>query len=417
MPTRPRPGARSSGHGTTIGSLPDNAKSMRILYVCHSKEIGGAELYLEGLVRYASQQGSEGNPDWDVDVICRRDTVLDDWASRMATAEVTVHRLDLNSPDDFVAMLRRIRRASVVHLLVAYPAGKYQLAVALLAALGRRPLIATHQIAVDLRDSQLSLLRRTFWRVAFRLYGAVASRNIASSRVGWDVLVRRYGFAERTTHLIYNGADLKMFMPLRGSARSEARHSIALAVGANRWDSGALLACTVARFTGQKGLPDLVDAAAEVLKTCPQAMFVLVGDGDLKEALTKRVHDRALDGHFWFAGRRALAEIALWLGASDLFVLSSHDEGMPLALLEAMAAGCPAVATDVGGVRDVIHDDTVGRMVPARNVQALADAIVQVLSNDKERRLMSEAARDRVISTFDVQTCYRRTTYLYREVS
>jgi glycosyltransferase involved in cell wall biosynthesis len=75
------------------------------------------------------------------------------------------------------------------------------------------------------------------------------------------------------------------------------------------------------------------------------------------------------------------------------------------------------VATDVGGVGDVIADDTVGRKVPARNVQALAHAILELFSNEQGRRSMSDASRNRVISTFDVETCYRRTTALYREVA
>jgi glycosyltransferase involved in cell wall biosynthesis len=388
----------------------------RILYICHSKEIGGAELYLEGLIRYASNRGTEGQPQRNVQLICRRDTDLDEWVGRVTATGATVHRLDMRYPADYWNMLREIRRADVVHLLVAYPAGKYQLAAALLAATGGRPLIATHQIAVDLRDSQLGMLRRTFWRAAFRLYGLIARRNIASSRLGWDVLVRHYGFAEKTTRLIYNGADLTLFQPIRGAARSRARDAIAASVGIGRWPPDALLACTVARFTGQKGLNDLIDAAADVVRDCRRAFFVLVGDGELKEQLVTRVQGHHLDRHFWFAGRRPLAEIATWLGAMDLFVLSSHDEGMPLALLEAMAAGCPAVATNVGGVGDVIADKSVGRLVPPRNVTALAAAITEVFANDDERRSMSEAARNRVTSTFDVETCYRETTALYREV-
>jgi glycosyltransferase involved in cell wall biosynthesis len=401
----------------SVPEVADNARIERILYICHSKEVGGAELYLEGLIGYATRPGTDGQPIRQVEVICRRDEQLDDWVGRLAAIGATVHRLDLKSPADYIGMFQAIRRADVVHLLVAYPAGKYQLAALLLAAAARRPLIATHQIAVDLRETELKMPRRTFWGAAFRLYGLSAKRNIASSRRGWEVLVHRYGFRERTTRLIYNGADVSLFKPLTGAARGEVRETIAAGVGAEHWPAGALLACTVARFTGQKGLPDLVDAAAEVVSACPRAVFVLIGDGELREELAKQVQTHELDRHFWFAGRRSLAEIASWMPGMDLFVLSSHDEGMPLALLEAMAAGCPAVATDVGGVGDVIADDSVGRLVPPRNVEALSHAIVDVFGDDDRRHAMSEAARVRVLSTFDVETCYGRTAALYDEVT
>ena len=406
-------------------ALHDNADIRRIVYVCHSKEIGGAELYLEGLIRFTvSLSGDSPSParggrhgGGSAELICRRDPVLDQWVQGIIDLGVPVHRLDLKRPADYLAMLRVLRRADLVHLVIAYPTGKYQLSAALLTRLGRRPLVATHQLVVEIGEIAMNPLRRAFWRFAFRLYRRLARVNIASSRAGWDSLVRRYGFPQASTELIHNGANLTRFAPIGGDERRAVRLAIADELAGRPWPDDILLACTIARFVVQKGLFDLVNAAAEVTRRLPAVRFVIAGDGELRVPLKARVTELHLEQHVLFAGARPLAELARWLGAADLFVLSSHYEGMPLSLIEAMAAGCPVVATTVGGVTDVVADDTVGRLVPPKKPDALAEAIVDVLSNADRRRAMATAARARAVSAFDVNTCYQKTSAIYTRVS
>ena len=393
-------------------ALHDNAEIERIVYVCHSKEIGGAELYLEGLIRFTAAGGGG----WIPELICRRDRVLDQWVQGIAALGVPVHRIDLKRPSDYLSMLRVLRRADLVHLVLAYPTGKYQLTAALLARLGRRPLVATHQLVIEISEIAMNPLRRAFWGFAFRLYRRLARVNIASSRAGWQSLVRGYGFPEGSTELIHNGANLERFTPLGGGERATIRRAIADELGGRPWADDILFACTVARLSVQKGLFDLVTAAGEVVRRIPAARFVIAGNGELREALRARVTEMHLEEQVLFAGARPLSELARWLGAADLFVLSSHNEGMPLSLIEAMAAGCPVVATAVGGITDVVTDDRAGRLVPPKDPAALAGAIVEVLSNGDRRRAMASAARERAVSAFDVRTCYQKTTAIYRRI-
>jgi glycosyltransferase involved in cell wall biosynthesis len=351
-----------------------------------------------------------------VELICRRDPVLDQWVQGIIDIGVPVHRLDLTRPSDYLAMLRALRRADLVHLVLAYPTGKYQLTAALLARLGGRPLVATHQLVVDIGEIAMNPLRRAFWRFAFRLYRNLARVNIASSRAGWQSLVRRYSFPEASTELIHNGANLTRFAPVTGEQRRAIRQTIADELAGRPWPDDTLLACTVARLSVQKGLFDLVAAAAEVVRRIPTARFVIAGDGELREVLRARVAELHLTEQVLFAGARPLSELARWLSAADVFVLSSHYEGMPLSLIEAMAAGCPVVATSVGGIPDVVSDDTVGRLVPPNDPGALARAITEVLANGDQRRSMSTAARARAVTAFDVSTCYQKTTAIYERI-
>ena len=326
---------------------------------------------------------------------------------------VPVHRIDLTQPGDYASALRLMRASDAVHLVLAYPTGKYQLTAALLARAARRPLIVTHQLVVDVRDIAMHPVRRAFWRRAFALYARLARRNIATSRAGWDLLTRRYHFPEASTVLIHNGADLTMFVPLTGSDREAVRRDIVNELAGDPWPDDVLLSCTVARLTPQKGLFDLVEAVAEVVPRLPNVRFVLAGDGELREPLETRVAALGLTQQVRFAGSRPLAVLARWLGAADLFLLASHYEGMPLAMIEAMAAGCPVVATAVGGIPDVVADSNGGRVVPPKDPHALASAIIEVLGHPEERRVMAAAARQRAMTAFDVRTCYQKTMETY----
>ncbi|TME20508.1 MAG: glycosyltransferase family 4 protein, partial [Chloroflexi bacterium] len=143
------------------------------------------------------------------------------------------------------------------------------------------------------------------------------------------------------------------------------------------------------------------------------ARFVIVGDGELRPQLEERIAALRLSSLVRLAGSLPQWEVARWLGAADLFVLPSHYEGLPFSLVEAMGAGCAVVATAVGGVRDVIDDDRVGRVVPPKSPAALANAIADLLADPETRQRMGAAARQRVRSGFDAETCYSKTVETY----
>ena len=324
-----------------------------------------------------------------------------------------MHRLDLTRPADYLAMFRLMRAADLIHLVLAYPVGKYQLLAAILARAARRPLIVTHELVVDLDQIAMAPARRAIWRIAFRRYGRLARVNIACSRANRELLVGRYGFPAASTPLIYNGADLRRFTPLQGAERDAVRQAIAAKLAGETWPADAPLVCTVARLSVQKGLFDLLAAAAEVAPRCPRARFVIVGDGELRPQLEERIAALRLSSFVRLAGALPQSEVAKWLGAADLFVLPSHYEGLPFSLVEAMGAGCAVVATAVGGVRDVIDDDRVGRVVPPKSPAALANAIADLLADPETRQRMGAAARQRVRSGFDAETCYSKTVETY----
>lgn len=145
----------------------------------------------------------------------------------------------------------------------------------------------------------------------------------------------------------------------------------------------------VARWTPQKDQRTLIEAARIVAEVRSDVRFVLVGHGPLHDDLVAQAEALGVADKVIFAGFRD--DVADVLAASDLFVLSSLWEGMPLALLEAMAAGCAAVSTNVGGVAQVLQHGVTGLLVPPADPPALASSILRYMNDPQLKRQHGEA--------------------------
>jgi len=151
-----------------------------------------------------------------------------------------------------------------------------------------------------------------------------------------------------------------------------------------------LLVVTVANFRAPKGYPDLLRAASLVSARRPDVRFVIVGQGPLEPELRAEHARLRLDATVDIVGYRPDAQRLT--AAADLFVLASHHEGIPVAVMEALAAGVPVVATRVGGLAEAIDDGMSGRLVPVRRPDLLADAVVALAADPDARRHLSAGA-------------------------
>ncbi len=170
---------------------------------------------------------------------------------------------------------------------------------------------------------------------------------------------------------------------------------------------------TIARLAPQKGVSYFLQAAAVLCRDC-QVNFVVVGDGPLRQALEEESRTLGLDGRLFFVGERA--DIPQILAAMDIFVLPSITEGLPLTILEAMAAGKPVVATRVGGLPEVILDGETGLLVPPRDPHALAQALARLLSDRRQAVEMGQKGRQRVMEHFTVTVMVRQIEEQYKSV-
>ena len=139
----------------------------------------------------------------------------------------------------------------------------------------------------------------------------------------------------------------------------------------------------------------------------------MVGDGRLFEAVRAHVKNLGLQDSVRMLGQRD--DVAQLLAASDLFVSASHREGLPIAALEAMMAGLPVLATDVGDMPRLITPDT-GRLVPAHRPDLLAEALAELLADPEKLLTMGQAARQRAAGEYSMALCVERYMALYQEV-
>ncbi|NMB89069.1 MAG: glycosyltransferase family 4 protein [Chloroflexi bacterium] len=161
---------------------------------------------------------------------------------------------------------------------------------------------------------------------------------------------------------------------------------------------GDPLVLTVGRLVEQKSQTFFLQAAVHILERFPGAVFALAGDGPLRAGLEAEAQRLGIPGRVRFLGTRQDTDVLM--AAADVLVLSSRSEGLPMVLLESMAAGTPVVATRVGGVGALVKDGENGLLVPAEDVPALAAAVCRLLEQPQERRRLVEAGRRCVLESF-----------------
>jgi glycosyltransferase involved in cell wall biosynthesis len=179
-------------------------------------------------------------------------------------------------------------------------------------------------------------------------------------------------------------------------------------------DGGTRLVGIVARLSPIKNHELFLDAARIVSRQRPDVRFVVVGDGPLRAAVEARAGQLGVADRMTFTGwRHDLPSVYADL---DLAVLCSNNEGTPFALIEAMAAGCPVVATRVGGVPDIVADHKTGLLVPPRSGMALADAILRLLGNPELASRLASAARCHAKRRFAATRLARDMDFLYQSL-
>jgi glycosyltransferase involved in cell wall biosynthesis len=213
------------------------------------------------------------------------------------------------------------------------------------------------------------------------------------------------GVPQSKTTVVHEGVDVERI----------ARTQAADVHGAFYLPHGSPVVGTVAALVPPKGLHHLIDAAALVVREVPDTRFVVLGHGELREALERHIREKHLERHVFLAGFRP--DAVEMTRAFDLFVMSSVSEGMCTALVDAMAAGKAAVATSAGGIPEVIVDGETGYLVAPRDHRAMAERIVFLLTHPSARAQMGEAAQRRAADCFTVERMVAETAAVYERLA
>jgi glycosyltransferase involved in cell wall biosynthesis len=309
------------------------------------------------------------------------------------------------------AALRELITAEHVSVIQTHLLGSLDFLVLASRRAGTPAVLWTvHNALLDLRPDQLPAgqrrllgIKRAGFRLAYRSGGRLADGFIAVSADVAEAVRATYRPPRDRLFVIPNGVDLDRY---RAPAEREAvRQELDL-------QAGARLIIVVAKLYAQKGHAVLLEALSST-PLRPEDAVLLLGEGPEREQLEGMVQDRGLSA-VRFLGNRP--DVPRLLAASDLFVLPSLWEGLPMALLEGMAAGLPVVATDVAGSRQVVRSGQDGILVAPGNEAALASAMTDLLSDGAKRARLGRLARERVEQEFSAARQAARHADAYEAV-
>jgi L-malate glycosyltransferase len=390
----PRAGEPEEKAESRPAAAPPAPEATRVVLFIESLELGGSERQCLEMARLLSRHG------YAVTVGCLRASgPLRSAVEESGLPLVEFPVKSLLRPRALIQMARlaaylRKNKVQVVHTndlysnLFAVPA----------AHLARVPVIVSSQ-----RD-----LSHWWWytpakRKLLRIIQRSATWILVNSEAIRRDLVIRDGINSRKIRVVHNGVDAEKFSP-RPSRRRWLLPQIA---------AKDRLVITVANMhIAVKGHGELISAAKTVWERNPDVRFVLVGDGEMRAEFERRVSAAGLKDVVLFLGNRT--DVPALLSCCDLGVLPSRAEGLPNAILEYMASGLPVVATRVGGVPEIIEDEVSGLLVAPGDPEALARAILRVLSDDSLRARLAEAGRERVRREFDSERVVDAVSQLYQ---
>lgn len=323
-------------------------------------------------------------------------------AEKLATdipSDVELFRVDFRYPFDPAAsrQLRRWlreRRIQVVH--------SHMFQSSLCAA----PVARLAGVPAVIETPHVNEQWRRGWKKSFvvdRIVGRLVDAFIAVSRANARYLVEEKRLPRGKVHVVANGIDPSRFL-------HPSEHTAILSQKLGFASSHRIL-LMIARLEPQKGHSVLIRAMADIHSKLPSTRLVLLGEGSLREELEQQCCSMGLQAVVRFAGWQANVED--WLSLADVVVLPSLYEGLPLAAIEALAAGRPIVATDVDGTPEVVLDGQTGLTVPPGDSDALAASIVRLLSDPKLARKLGLAGREFVLRNFSASRQAVETGELY----
>lgn len=253
-------------------------------------------------------------------------------------------------------------------------------------------------------------LRRHWWLRHLELLDEQLVRRFdrilpVAEMIRQELIAKYPKLAQRTTAVL-NGVDLRRFdRPLdRDRVREE------LSIG-----PGDVLCATVGRLSDDKGLPYLLEAARLVSRERGDVKWAIAGRGPLEEMLEAKARSLGVDACVKFLGFRE--DVPDLLAAADLLVVASTSEGCPVVVLEAMAAGCPAICTRVGGTPEIVTPGVTGEIVEPRRPQEIAEAVVRLAVDVDRRRAMGERARTMAHERFTIERMTRDFERVYAELA
>jgi glycosyltransferase involved in cell wall biosynthesis len=367
---------------------------IRVVHIIHSMEVGGAQRQI------ASLFGALDRARFDLRLICLgRKGVVGEQLEREGFVVAALGKKARVQIGMLMRLVRLLRewKPGIVHCSI-FTANLWGRIAGKIA--GVPILIAHEQSTISLEKWYRRLIDRVLSRITWRVL--TVSEDLRRR------VVAEEGIAPARVEVLHNAIDLRA---IAAGGRADAAGGRADAREQALAGERGLRVGVVGRLEHRKDHLTLVRAAARVVSEIPAATFFLVGEGPDRPKIEAEIARLRLRSSVFLLGERH--DVPELLHSFDVYVLSSITEGLSLSILEAMAAGCPVVATDVGGNPELLDDGRAGILTPARDPEALALAVIRLLKSPAQRETLAQAARQRALEGFDIHSVARRLQALY----
>jgi glycosyltransferase involved in cell wall biosynthesis len=366
---------------------------LKVIHLVEDLKIGGAERVIADIALGLDRKK------YDASVWCV--TRGGETASELSEKRIEVKVLGISSFRNPLNTVRLARLLQAARPDIVHTHGYFASVIGRLAA--RRagtPIILAH-------------VHSTYWEykkrhiMIERKLSRFTHKIICCSQAVESFVTNTEKIADNKTIVIYNGVDEERFSPSKNSTSIRAEFGM---------DEEAAVVGTVSSLTPHKGHEYLIQAASLVLSTLPAARFLVVGDGPLRKKLEDQAKNLNIYPAVIFAGtRKDIPEI---LSLLDVFVLPSHTrEGLGIAIIEAMAVERPVVASDIGGIPEVVNDSDTGLLVPPGDPEALAKATNELLQNPARAKEMGKKGRIRVKERFTAKKMLAEIEHVYQSLA
>lgn len=375
-----------------------------IEFIIGSLEIGGAERHLSQVLPALKSMG-----------IPVRVLVLSDKATLKPIFDKAKIKVILGPNLDWMPSIpRKIARLmiSLIRLVIGFLKDRQTIRhvflpeAYLLSAVAARLTFFSGFLIMSRRSLSHYQERRPFIGKLERLMHGFTSKALGNSQAVVNQLYDE-GFDKEKVDLIYNGIDLSPFQNL--PTKQVLRKSLCL-------DQESLIFIIVANLIPYKGHADLLDALGKIYLKLPKKWSLLcVGyDAGIQHQLEEQSEALGINEHVKFLGKRL--DIPMLLGASDIGILCSHEEGFSNAILEGMAAGLPMIVTNVGGNAEAVENKRTGFVIESKNSVALADSLLTLSLSQEMRAKFGTAGKERVEQHFTLLQCAKEYITFYQSL-
>ena len=361
---------------------------MKILHINTEKTWRGGEQQLLNLLQGLKRRNIISH------LACQPGSPLEE---RAKNAEIEVFPITMHGEGDLLASvrLRRIITRFGYNILHSHTSHAHTLAF--FAAFGTKTRLLVS------RRVDFSIFRHSFLHLSGFKYRYLADYYIAISRKIRDVLVSD-GIPAQRIFVVHSGINPNRFVaspidPLidEFNIRKDER-----------------IVVNVAHLAGHKGQEYLVKAVPHVLSEIPNARFFIVGGGELMSELQSLATSLGLKHKLIFTGFRR--DVGSFYQIADLFVMSSVQEGLGTAVIDALALAKPVVATQAGGIPEIIQDGESGRLVAPADPTALAEGIIELLANPEPAKRMGKRGQQGVRRNFSIDAMVEKNIKVYRHI-